>query len=80
MDSIVFKVMLELITIVQIISAILLIFGILFQQRGVGLGSAFGGEGTLYRTKRGVERGIFIGTIIFSIIFFSSALAGVILR
>lgn len=72
--------MLELITIVQIISAILLILGILLQQRGVGLGSAFGGEGTLYRTKRGVERGIFIGTIIFSILFFSSALAGVILR
>lgn len=72
--------MLELITVVQIISAILLIMGILLQQRGVGLGSAFGGEGALYRTKRGVERGIFIGTIIFSILFFSSALAGVILR
>ncbi|MBI2552056.1 preprotein translocase subunit SecG [Candidatus Uhrbacteria bacterium] len=72
--------MLKLLTVVQIISAILLIIGILLQQRGVGLGSAFGGEGALYRTKRGVERGIFIGTIIFSIIFFASALAGVILR
>ena len=73
-------IMLKIITIVQIISAILLMGGILLQQRGVGLGSAFGGEGSLYRTKRGVERSIFIGTIIFSIIFFSSALAGVILR
>lgn len=72
--------MLKLVTIIQVISAALLIVGILLQQRGVGLGSAFGGEGTLYRTKRGVERGIFISTIVFSILFFSSALAGVILR
>ncbi|OGL65799.1 preprotein translocase subunit SecG [Candidatus Uhrbacteria bacterium RIFCSPLOWO2_01_FULL_47_24] len=72
--------MLQLITTIQIISAILLIVAILLQQRGVGLGSAFGGEGAIYRTKRGIEKGIFISTIVFAIIFFASALAGVILR
>ena len=53
---------------------------ILLQQRGVGLGSAFGGEGAIYRTKRGIEKGIFIATIVFAIIFFASAFAGVMLR
>jgi len=43
-------------------------------------GAAFGGEGSIYRTKRGVEKGIFIATIILAILFFASALAGFILR
>ncbi|MBI4135266.1 preprotein translocase subunit SecG [Candidatus Uhrbacteria bacterium] len=69
-----------LLIIVQAISAILLIGAVLLQQRGVGLGSAFGGEGAIYRTKRGVEKGLFIATIILSVVFFASALAGVVLR
>ncbi len=72
--------MLKLITIVQIISAVCLIGSVLLQQRGVGLGSAFGGEGAMYRTKRGIEKGIFIATIVFAVLFFTSALAGVILK
>jgi len=72
--------MLKLLTVIQVVFAILLTVAILLQQRGVGLGAAFGGEGSLYRTKRGVEKGIFIATIVFAIIFFASALAGVILR
>lgn len=72
--------MLKVITTVQIASAILLIGAILLQQRGVGLGAAFGGEGSLYRTKRGIERWIFIATIVFAVIFFASAFAGVTLR
>ncbi len=72
--------MLHILTAIQIVSAILLVISILLQERGVGLGSAFGGEGTLYRTKRGVEKWIFIATIVFAVLFFASALAGVILR
>lgn len=72
--------MAQFITITQIISAVLLIVTILLQQRGVGLGAAFGGEGSIYRTKRGVEKGIFIATIILAILFFASALAGFILQ
>lgn len=72
--------MLKILTVIQIISAILLIAAILLQQRGVGLGSAFGGEGAIYRTKRGVEKGIFIATIVFAVLFLGSALAGFILR
>lgn len=68
------------ITIIQIISAVCLIVSVLLQQRGVGLGSAFGGEGAMYRTKRGIEKGIFIATIVFAVLFFASALAGVVLK
>lgn len=70
----------KLITIVQIISAVCLVISVLMQQRGVGLGSAFGGEGSMYRTKRGIEKGIFIATIVFAVLFFASALAGVVLK
>lgn len=72
--------MTTLLTTIQVSSAILLITAILLQQRGVGLGAAFGGEGSLYRTKRGVEKWIFNATIVLAILFFASALAGAILR
>ena len=62
-------------TVIQIISAILLIIVILFQSRGAGVGGLFGGEGNVYRTKRGFEKLLFTFTIILSILFFSSAKA-----
>jgi preprotein translocase subunit SecG len=58
-----------LILAVQVIISILLIASILLQQRGVGLGGAFGGEGNVYRTRRGVERSLFYATIILGIAF-----------
>jgi preprotein translocase subunit SecG len=61
----------------QIIISILLIITILLQQRGGGLGSAFGGETTIYRTKRGAEKFIFRLTIILSILFLATALANI---
>ena len=66
------------IDIIQLVSAILLIIVVLFQQRGTGLGAAFGGQGNVYRTKRGLEKGLFILTIILSIIFLGTALVNVI--
>ncbi len=49
---------------VQAIISIILIVVILLQQKGSGLGGAFGGEGNVYRTRRGLERGLFTMTII----------------
>ena len=60
----------------QIIVAILLIGAILIQQKGVGLGSAFGGEGGVYRTRRGFEKVIFISTIILGVVFVMFAILG----
>jgi protein translocase SecG subunit len=39
------------------------------QNQGFGLGAAFGGETSFYRTKRGVERVLFYGTMILIIVF-----------
>lgn len=55
--------------IAQILVSGLLIAAILLQQRGSGLSSAFGGEGRIYYTKRGIERFLFIGTLILALVF-----------
>ena len=61
-----------------VVLATLLCRGILLQARGTGLSAAFGGEGNVYRTKRGVEKKVFQLTIIVAILFFGVALANVI--
>jgi preprotein translocase subunit SecG len=59
----------------------LLITAILLQQRGGGLSSVFGGDGSgFYRTRRGIEKMIFIATIILAALFMLTALLNVILR
>lgn len=64
-----------LIDIIQIISAVLLIAVVLIQNKGTGLGAAFGGEGTVHRSKRGAEKWLFTSTIILAIVFLATALA-----
>ena len=63
----------------QIIFAVLLVGSILLQQRGSGLGMAFGGEGNVYRSRRGIEKILFGATIIIAIFFCLTALASVFL-
>lgn len=55
----------------QIVIAVLLVGGILFQHSQEGLGSAFGGSGNsgVTYTKRGFERNLFIATIILALLF-----------
>ncbi|TAK04083.1 preprotein translocase subunit SecG [Patescibacteria group bacterium] len=55
--------------------AVLLAASILLQSRGSGLSSAFGGEGNVYRTKRGIEKRLFQGSVVLSILFLGVALA-----
>ena len=61
------------INIIQLISAIALIIAILMQNRGSGLGSAFGGEGNAYRSKRGIEKTLVKISIGLAIVFFVTA-------
>ncbi len=56
-------------TIAQMILAVALIAAILLQQRGTGLGGAFGGEVTAYRSRRGIERTLFRLTILLAVLF-----------
>jgi preprotein translocase subunit SecG len=53
----------------QAILAVALIAAILLQQRGTGLGGAFGGEVTAYRSRRGIERTLFRLTVMLAILF-----------
>lgn len=65
--------------ILQIISAVLLVAAILLQARGSGLGSVFGGEGNVFRTKRGLDKILFYFTIVVAVLFFGTAAANVLL-
>ena len=58
-----------------LVSAILTILLILLQQRGASLGAGFGSSGELYTTRRGLEKSLFITTIVFAVIFVASSLA-----
>ena len=64
-------------SIAQIVVSVILIVCILLQARGTGLSATFGGEGNVFRTKRGIEKSLFYATIGLAVIFFGLALASV---
>ena len=66
-------------SILQIVVSVLLIILVLFQQRGSGLGSAFGQEGGAYATRRGAQKKIFTATIVLGILFIGLALVNILL-
>lgn len=59
----------QILTYSQIVLSVLLVAGILLQQKGSGLGSAMGGSSLEYSTKRGAEKFIFRATIVFVVLF-----------
>ena len=67
--------LIKIITYGQIILSVLLMAGILLQQKGAGLSSAFGGSSIEYSTKRGAERVIFISTIVIAVLFIAVSIA-----
>jgi preprotein translocase subunit SecG len=69
-----------ILNIAQIVVSILLVAAVLMQQRGTGLSATFGGEGNIYRTKRGIEKALFIVTIVLAIVFFAIALANILIK
>ncbi len=62
--------------IVQIIIAIALVVSILLQARGAGLGSVFGGTGTVFKTRRGIDKILFRMTVAFTVLFVLVSLIG----
>ena len=55
-----------------LLSAVGLIAAVLMQSRGSGLGATFGGgDGSSFRTRRGVEARLYQFTIILAVIFVS---------
>lgn len=64
--------------VVQIILCLILIGLVMLQGSGSGLGSAFSGGGT-YRSRKGIERGVFLATIGVGILFAVSSILNILL-
>lgn len=64
----------SLLSILVVVSCIMLVTAILLQNQGSGLGTAFGGESSFYRSKRGAEKVLFVLTIILAVVFVGSIL------
>jgi preprotein translocase subunit SecG len=69
----------KILNISQVIVAILLIVVVLLQQRGTSLGGAFGGEGDAYASRRGLEKTLYISTIVLGVIFVGLAILNIVL-
>lgn len=55
---------------VNIILSILIVLFILIQGKGAGLGSAWGGKGEFFQTRRGIEKITLRLTVLLIILFF----------
>jgi preprotein translocase subunit SecG len=53
----------------QIILGVALVFVLLMQVKGGGLGGIFGQSEGIYRTRRGVEKSLFLATIVLVALF-----------
>ena len=59
----------------QLIVAVALTFAVLLQARGSGLGGTFGGDSSVYRSRRGIERRLWQFTIVLMVLFAMFSLA-----
>jgi preprotein translocase subunit SecG len=60
----------------QIIVSVFLLIAVLMQARGVGLSSAFGGDSSVYRSRRGIERQLMRFTVLLVVLFVLFSLVG----
>ncbi|HJN93751.1 MAG TPA: preprotein translocase subunit SecG [Dehalococcoidia bacterium] len=67
----------DVLNVFQVIMALAIIGIVLLQAKGQGLGNIFGGGGETYRTRRGVERVLFRGTIVLMTAFVGLSIAAV---
>ncbi len=65
--------------IAQIVMSLCIIIFVLLQQRGTGLSGLFGGSGEFYATRRGLEKGLFVATLICAGLLAASVLASFVL-
>ena len=64
---------------IQVALSLLLVVGIVLQNRGASLGGAFGGDNfasTFYK-RRGAEKFLFNATIVIAILYVLAAVAGI---
>jgi len=64
----------------QIGVSVALMASVLLQTRGAGLGAAFGGDSSVYRSRRGIEKRLFQFTVVLAVLFILFSIANYILR
>jgi preprotein translocase subunit SecG len=69
-----------ILTLGQMVVAISMVASILLQARGAGLGAAFGGDSSVYRSRRGIEKRLFQFTIVLAVLFVLFSVANYALR
>lgn len=77
--SLVERIPMKIISIIQVIVSVALMISILLQNRGSGLSAAFGGDFGGYYTKRGMEKFLFYFSIGASTLFLILAAANIII-
>lgn len=60
--------------IAQLVLTGMIVFLVLIQSKGAGLSSSFSGVGGFYRTRRGIEKLIFVLTIVLGVLFVLNSL------
>jgi len=66
--------------IINIILSVAIVIFILIQGRGAGLGSAWGGGGEKFQTRRGIEKIVIWLTTIAIIVFFTVSLVNIFVK
>ena len=66
--------------IIQIIVSVALIALAVMQSKGSSSSRLFGGDGSIYRTRRGIERTFFNVTIVLAVVFFVMSLVNVLVQ
>lgn len=70
----------NLLLVINIILGVVVVILILVQGRGGGLGSAWGGGGETFQTRRGMEKVILWLTFIFITIFFAVSIVNLFVK
>lgn len=66
--------------VIQSILSVFIVVCVLLQSQGGGLGSAWGGGGETYHTKRGAEKVLFNLTILFVVLFAITSIASLLTK
>lgn len=69
--------MVTYLNIAQIIVSLALVFVVLFQVKGGGLGGIFGSPETVFRTRRGIEKTLLQFTIVLIVLFVAVSILSV---
>lgn len=60
----------DFLMLINVVIAVLIVVLILMQGKGSGLGSAWGGQGEMFSTRRGIEKWTLRITVVLIILFF----------